>query len=59
MFIELNFVSIQNNGRNVYTSLVKYNELSAKDETQRDSPKDRSTVIPAETSIEYLQSDGM
>jgi len=39
--------------------VVKYNELATKDEMQRDSPKDRSTVIPAETSIEYLKSDGM
>jgi len=43
----------------VYTNVVKYNELSTKDEMQRDSPKDRSTVISAETSIEYLKSDGM
>lgn len=51
--------STQKNGRNVYTNVVKYNELSTKDEMQRDSPKDRSTVIPVETSIEYLKSDGM
>lgn len=49
----------QKNGRNVYTNMVKYNELSTKDEMQRDSLKDRSTVIPVETSIEYLKSDGM
>ncbi|XP_025197992.1 28S ribosomal protein S18b, mitochondrial [Melanaphis sacchari] len=48
---------VSNNARNVYTSLVKYNELSVEDEMKRDSPKDRSTVVPAETSIEYLKSD--
>jgi len=39
--------------------VVKYNELSTKDEMDRDLLKDRSTVIPVETSIEYLKSDGM
>jgi hypothetical protein len=37
---------------------VKYNEsLINKDEKQV-SPKDRSTIIPVETSIKYLKSEG-
>ncbi|XP_025421796.1 28S ribosomal protein S18b, mitochondrial [Sipha flava] len=45
------------NGRNICTSLVKYNEsLINKDEKQV-SPKDRSTIIPVETSIKYLKSE--
>ncbi|XP_050527160.1 28S ribosomal protein S18b, mitochondrial [Daktulosphaira vitifoliae] len=46
--------------RSISTSFIKCNETStegALDEIKRDPLKDRSTVIPVETSIDYLKSD--
>jgi len=49
---------VNKNGRNVYTGTVKLNkQLSDEHEEKCNSIKDRSTVIPVETSIEYLKSD--
>ncbi|VVC42651.1 Ribosomal protein S18 [Cinara cedri] len=46
------------NGRNIYTSVIKYNGLLSKEDNETMvSIKDRSVVIPIETSIEYMESE--
>ncbi|XP_050426173.1 28S ribosomal protein S18b, mitochondrial [Adelges cooleyi] len=52
---------VHNTSRNVYTSFIRYNETLSEQVSEsyvkRDPLRDRSTIIPVETSIEYLKSD--